>query len=215
MTDRQKLEETALNRHKIISPLLIALEDKADAAKIVQIKKEICQQNGISRRTLGRWLDGHKEKGFEGLKPIPRNSQTAASIPEEMIQEAILLRREVPSRSIPQIIEILEMEGKAPAGFIKRTTLQDRLMERGYSARQMKMYQQPGIAARRFARLDRNDLWHSDIKYGPFLTINGVKKQIFLFKRLAHGFAHNPYSSFNFLSRIIISDFTAKVNLFL
>jgi len=180
MTDRQKLEETALNRHKIISPLLIALEDKADAAKIVQIKKEICQQNGISRRTLGRWLDGHKEKGFEGLKPIPRNSQTAASIPEEMIQEAILLRREVPSRSIPQIIEILEMEGKAPAGFIKRTTLQDRLMERGYSARQMKMYQQPGIAARRFARLDRNDLWHSDIKYGPFLTINGVKKQIFL-----------------------------------
>jgi len=82
-----------------------------------------------------------------------------------------LLHREVPGRSIQQIIEILEMEGKAGAGALKRTTLQDVLQERGYSARQMKLYQQQGVAARRFARLERNDLWHSDIKFGPFLMI--------------------------------------------
>jgi transposase InsO family protein len=86
----------------------------------------------------------------------------------------------VPSRSIPQIIEILEMEGKAPPGFIKRTTLQDKLQERGYSARQMKMYQQGGLAARRFQRLERGDMWHSDIKYGDFLTIDGEIKQTYL-----------------------------------
>jgi transposase len=48
------------------------------------------------------------------------------------------------------------MEGRAPAGLLKRTTLQDRMQERG-------------------------DMWHSDIKYGPFLTIQGVKKQIWQF----------------------------------
>jgi len=180
MKDSRKPDEIAVNRHRIISPLIIALEEKADAAKIMQVKNEICQQHGISRRTLGRWVESHRTNGFEGLKPVGRNNQHGTIIPEGMIQEAILLRREVPSRSVPQIIEILEMEGKAPVGFIKRTTLQDKLTQRGYSARQMKLYQQPGVAARRFARRERNDLWHSDIKYGPFLTINGIKKQIYL-----------------------------------
>ena len=181
MANQKKHEEIAIERHKVITPLLIAMEEKADVAKIVQIRKEICEQSGISRRTLGRWLDSHHEKGFEGLKPARRSNQySGAGIPEELIQEAILLRREVPSRSIPQIIEILELEGRVPVGQIKRSTLQDRLTERGYSSRQMKQYRQPGVAARRFARQERNDMWHSDIKYGPYLTINGVKKQIYL-----------------------------------
>lgn len=114
------------------------------------------------------------------MKPVERNGTTSSTISEELIDEAILLRREVPSRSIQQIIEILEMEGRAPAGFLKRTTLQDKLQERGYSARQMKLYQQGGLAARRFARKERGDMWHSDIKFGPFLTVDGEKKQIYL-----------------------------------
>ncbi|MCL2791445.1 MAG: DDE-type integrase/transposase/recombinase [Desulfobulbus sp.] len=180
MTDKRKPEETAVTRLRIITPLLVAMEEHADAAKIVQLRKELCQQNGISRRTLGRWLDAHLAYGFEGLKPMPRSNQFGAAISEEVIQEAILLRREVPSRSMAQIIEILEMEGKVEAGVLKRSTLQDKLTERGYSSRQMKLYQQPGIAARRFTRLERNDMWHSDIKFGPFLTVNGHKKQIYL-----------------------------------
>ena len=38
------------------------------------------------------------------------------------------------------------------------------------------------IAARRFQQKHRNRLWHSDIKYGPYLPIgkDGAKKQVFL-----------------------------------
>lgn len=180
MIDTRKPEEIALSRHKAISPLLEALDDGADGAKIVQLRKDICLKNGISRRTLGRWLTGYSERGFEGLKPASRIPSKPGIIPESVIEEAIFLRRELPSRSIPQIIEILEMEGKAPAGSVKRTTLQERLAERGYSARQMKLYSQSGVAARRFARIDRNDLWQSDIKFGPFITVNGEKRQIYL-----------------------------------
>ena len=169
MKDRQKADEIAVNRYKIIAPIVVAMEENADAAKIVMLKHEACQQSGIHRRTLERWLDTHAEFGFEGLKPVDRSSSKPGAIPEELVEEAILLRREVPSRSIPQIIEILEMEGKAPAGLLKRTTLQDKLQERGYSARQMKMYQQGGLAARRFQRKNRGDLWHSD--YSGFLSI--------------------------------------------
>jgi hypothetical protein len=50
------------------------------------------------------------------------------------------LRREVPSRSVAQIIQFLEWEGKALPGEIRRSTLQERLSGRGYSSRQMRMY---------------------------------------------------------------------------
>jgi transposase InsO family protein len=180
MKDKRKPEEIAVLRHKIIAPILAAMEEKADAAKIVVLKKDAYQQYGISRRTLMRWLTGYQENGFEGLKPTGRVSGAPGVIPERLVDEAILLRREVPSRSIPQIIEILEMEGKAPPGLLKRTTLQDKLQVKGYSARQMKLYQSGGVAARRFQRQERGDMWHSDIKYGPFLRIGGSKKQIYL-----------------------------------
>ena len=180
MKDNRRPEEIAVSRHKIIAPILIAVEEKADAAKIVQLKKETCRQNGISDRTLRRWLRLHSADGFEGLKPIPLKNPNPSKIPEDLIEEAILLRREVPSRSVPQIIEILEMEGKAEIGFLKKSTLHDRLMERGYSARHMRLYQQGGLAARRFVRRNRNDLWHSDIKFGPYLTVGAEKKQIYL-----------------------------------
>lgn len=180
MTDTRKPDEIAVNRYKIIAPILAAMEEKADAAKIALLRKDACEQNGIHRRTLGRWLDAHQRNGFEGLKPTGRVSGATGGIPEELIDQAILLRRELPSRSIPQIIEILELEGKAPAGLLKKSTLQDKLQARGYAARQMKMYQGGGLAARRFQRRARGDMWHSDIKFGPFLSIGGEKKKIYL-----------------------------------
>ena len=192
-TDNRRSEEIAVNRHKILAPVLIALEEKQDAAKIAQLKKEICATSGVSSRTLRRWLAAYRTNGFEGLKPVPKNNWHGADgvasasglmaskvIPEELIEEAILLRREVPSRSIPAIIDILEMEGRASPGFLKRTTLQDHLMRRGYSSRHMRMYQSKGMVARRFARLERNDMWQSDIKYGPYINIKGNKKQIYM-----------------------------------
>ena len=44
MTDLRKPEEIAVNRHKIIAPILVAMEEKADAAKIVLLKKEAYEQ---------------------------------------------------------------------------------------------------------------------------------------------------------------------------
>jgi len=179
MKDKHKSDEIALNRYKVIAPIVAAIEEHADTAKLVLLKKESCEQNGISRRTLGRWIDAYHENGFEGLKPIDREIRAKGAIPEELIQEAIQLRREVPGRSLVQIIEILELEGKAPVGFLRRSTLHDKLQARGYSARQMKMYQQSGLAARRYQRLNRGDMWQSDIKFGPFLP-GREKKQIYL-----------------------------------
>jgi DNA-binding transcriptional ArsR family regulator len=140
MIEMKKPEEIAVARHKIISGVLTAQDDGSEAAKIAQLKKEACLINGISRRTLERWLDSYSERGFEGLFPVQRIYHAPGAIPDTVISEAVFLRRELPSRSVSQIIEILEMEGAAPAGSVKRSTLQEHLAKHGYSARQMKQY---------------------------------------------------------------------------
>jgi len=180
MIENKVAEETAENRFKIISPILSAMDEGVDVAKLTQLKKDACERHGISYRTLGRWLSAHSENGFSGLKPMQRVYRGPNVIPESLIEEAIMLRRESPMRSVSQVIEILELEGKAPTGLLKRTTLQEKLSARGYSSRLMKLYQQKGVASRRFARLNRNDLWQADIKFASYLTVRGVKKKIYL-----------------------------------
>jgi transposase InsO family protein len=172
-------DDVALERFKIISPILSAMENKTDAAKIGVLKSGTCGLAGISRKTLARWLSRYAEKGFDGLKFQGSATTPQRLIPGDLVKEAIMLRLEVPSRSVPQIIDILEMEGKAPAGFLKRSTLQDRLREEGYSAAQMRLYQPTALAARRFARANRNDMWQADIKFGPYLKMNGQRKQVY------------------------------------
>jgi putative transposase len=179
MRDQQKAEAIAQERMQLLAPLLA---EGLDPAKAKQLKSQICTQTGISDRTLRRYLAQYKAGGFNALKPKDRGRESQAAIPEHVMEQAILLRREVPSRSVAQIIQILEWEGLVPPEKIKRSTLQDRLSQQGYSTRHMKMYASSGVAGRRFQQKYRNKLWHSDIKYGPYLPIGqgNIKKQVYL-----------------------------------
>jgi transposase InsO family protein len=169
MEKRQRYDEIAFERYKIISPILSAIDEGADSGKIGLLKSEACGLCGVSRKTLDRWLNRYAQNGIDGLKYQSGAGASRKLIPGELLKEAILLRREVPSRSVPQIIEILEMEGKAPKGLLRRSTLQDRLREAGYAKAQMKLYQTSGVAARRFVRLERNDMWQADIKHCGYI----------------------------------------------
>ena len=157
-----------------MAPLLV---DGLDAAKIMEIQRQICTQTGLSERTLRRYRAQYRENGFDGLKPKGKKQKRLEEpIPEPLMEQAILLRREVPSRSIRQIIEILEWEEKVHSGQIKRSTLQEKLAERGYSTRQMRMYADTGVAARRFQKQHRNKLWHGD--YPDFFVIPTFRCEI-------------------------------------
>lgn len=180
MRDKRKAEDIAAERLQLISPLLT---EAVDSAKIKELKQGICEKTGLSERTLRRYLAAYRAGGFTGLRPKDKGQvRISEAIAPQLLEQAILLRREVPSRSVAQIIQILEWEGLAKPGEIKRSTLQDKLMERGYSTRHMRLYANSGIAARRFQRKQRNQLWQSDIKFGPYLPIgeDGSNKQVYL-----------------------------------
>lgn len=159
-------DETALERFKLISPLL---DSALDPAKRAQLRQEIARNNGISERSLFRYERAYREGSFSGLKPVSRVSeQISGPFPgfKEVLDEAILLKREVPTRSVNQIILILEGEGKVKTGLLKRSTLQEHLNKAGFSRRQMrKVAEARKGSSRRFCRPHRMMLAQADIKY--------------------------------------------------
>ena len=174
-------EDEAVSRFSLISPLL---DDTLDEAKRIQLRSDIAERNGLSVRTLYRYEKAYHEGGFDGLKPRERGSTTA--LPDNfqsLLDEAIQLRREVPSRSVRKIIDILELEGKAAPGVLKRSTLQRHLADAGFSERHMRMYKDARkSSSKRFCKPHRMMMAQADIKYGCKLPIgnNNAMVQTYL-----------------------------------
>ena len=177
MKDQKLAKEIAEQRLIMIAPML---DVSMSADDFYEKRRQISESYYVSTRTLQRYVDAYRDNGIDGLKPKGRVPSQNPIISEEQLAQAIQLRREVPSRSIPTIIQILELEGKAAPGMLKRTTLQRALAKAGYSAEMMKIYRDKGYASQRFARVHRNDLWQGDIKYGPILKISGKAVQTYM-----------------------------------
>ncbi len=176
-------EAEALHRYQLIAPLM---QDGLDDAKKLQLRKKIAQDNHISLRTVYRYEKAYREGQFGGLKPLTRQKHRSQQLPENfdrLLQEAIQLRREVPERSVEQIITILELEGQAAPGELKRSTLERYLYQAGYGREQMQMYRDAReSSSKRFCKPHRMMLVQGDIKFGPKLPIgkNGTKVQTYL-----------------------------------
>jgi len=176
-------EQIALQRHEIITPLL---DESLDPQKKQQLRARQAEKNGLSTRTISRYEVAYQGGGFSGLKPKTKDKRPSPELPENfeaLLQEAILLKREVPSRSINQIILILEMEERVPPGVLKRSTLQRHLFEAGFGKKQMKQYVKAKVtSAGRFVKPHRMMLLQADIKYALKLPIgkNGKMIQTYL-----------------------------------
>lgn len=174
---KKSREETAYERAQILNPLMgPSLDSALRALKI----EAAAQDAGVSPRTIRRWLTAYEQYGFNGLLPASRPSNKTGSVTESILDEAVMLRREAPNRSVHDIIKILELEGRVPKGELKRSTLQDHLTRRGYAAHQLKAFhtgaQGSAAASRRFQRKHRNDLWQTDLKYLLVLPETSTRK---------------------------------------
>lgn len=166
-------DEEALKRYQMIAPLL---DESLDEGKRRQLREEIAERYDVSKRSIYRYEEKYREGAFEGLRPMNREKRRSQALPdnyEEIVGEAIQLKREVPRRSVRQIIKILESEGYAPPGVIKASTLQRYLYNAGLGEKQMKRYtEKRETTSRRFCRAHRNELWQGDIKYGPDIRLS-------------------------------------------
>ena len=147
MNENKKLstkwqDDTALQRFQIIAPLL---NDTLDSAALLRMRKQIAFDSGLSEKTVKRYHDAYLKEGFEGLKPQSRKPHNFGNLPgnyDELLKEAIQLRREVPNRSVDKIITILELEGRVPPGLLKRSTLQRHLYKAGFGSMHLEIYKE-------------------------------------------------------------------------
>ena len=154
--------EEALRRYRIIVPLLeegLAESEKRSIRRLIRIRE------GISDRTLRRYVAAFKRGGFDALLPRERKDKgTSKAIPEAALKLAAEIRQELPGRSAERIQQLLASEGYRVA----RSTLERHLRQQGLSGREIKAAQKQ-VASRRFNRQGRNTLWQSDLKYGLYL----------------------------------------------
>ncbi len=176
-------DQEALNRFQLISTLITA---DSDPAKRIEERKKLAETHDISERTLRRYEEAFRKSGFEGLKPAGRaEAEVKGPFPgfKKALDEAILLKREVPSRSVNQIIFILEAEHVVNPGQLTRPTLQRYLYKAGFGKRQMKKVTEgERSSSRRFCKPHRMMLVQGDIKYVMKLPLgkNGAKVQCYV-----------------------------------
>lgn len=176
-------DQRALERYTLIAPLL---DESLDPAKRSQMRSGIAARAQISERTLYRYEAAYHEKGFAGLKPVACERNLSKKLPDnypQIVEQAIHLKKEVPKRSVEQIIFILEQEGWATPGILKRSTLERYLYRAGFGAKQMQMYQDAREScSKRFCKPHRMMLLQGDIKYGCKLPIgkNGAMVRTYL-----------------------------------
>jgi len=176
---KQTASETALERHAVISPLLMPNMDESEKRRI---RREILERENISERTLRRYIAAYRKTGFAGLMPKVRNDiGKGKAISEEILDHAVQIKRELPERSVRRIIRIMEGEGIVTKGSVSRSTLSRHLLKMGFGAKDFKTVRLNGTAARRFQKSGRNILWQTDIKFGPYIPSGkGEKKRTYM-----------------------------------
>lgn len=162
-------------------------DSQLDSASKTKLRKELSQEYGISIRTIQRYEAAYQKGGYFALVPAERKGYMTKKLPDnfqELVKEAIILKKQVPTRSVSQIIWILENEGRAEEGIVKRSTMQRYLANAGFSKRQMKKYTEDSQsdASYRFAKPHRMMLVQADIKYGVGIIYkdNGKNKTAYL-----------------------------------
>jgi putative transposase len=157
----QKREE-GLQRYRIIAPLL---EEGLARCEKLRIRRLVRNREGLSARTIRRYVAAYKQHGFDGLLPRARRDKgSCKAIPPVALKLAAELRQELPRRSAERIQQILASEGYSVA----RSTLERHLRQQGLSGREINA-EQKQVISRRFNRVGRNTLWQADLKYGPYL----------------------------------------------
>jgi len=172
--ERESKIQTSTERFEMIAPLLA---DGLCAAEKRRIRLETMTKHGISERTLRRYLESYRKEGLKGLEPAGRADAGAfKAIPADVLELAMEYKKELPERSVRNIVTILEKEGHVKPGEISRSTLSHNLLALGHSTKQLR-YETGTHAARRFVRAGRNTLWQSDVKFGLYIPDDKGKRR--------------------------------------
>lgn len=145
-------QNEALRRFMLISPLLESTLPAADASARRRALLATRMPDGrpvLSPRTLRRWLEAYHLGGLDALRPRHRRDcGVVKTITPDVLDAAIALKEELPTRSVRALLEILEQEGLLAHGAVTRATLDRHLRRVGVMTRRPAQTGAP-VASRR------------------------------------------------------------------
>lgn len=166
--------QVALFRHAIIGELDIeALPRGARSARLAELAARTYQtpdgrERRFAPRTLWAWWSAYQHTGLDGLLPKVRTDRgQPRAVDRALLEAAIALRREVPSRSTATLIHILQTAGRSVPGQLRRSTLDRHLAAAGMARRRLRT-----LGDKRYIRLlfERpNQFWVGDYHEAPLL----------------------------------------------
>jgi putative transposase len=163
-------ERVALHRYSVISEAVGMRLSPQERGLIVRALAQRSfttpdgDQRSYSRSTIDRFIAAYHRDGLSGLSPVQRVDKGRGRVSPEWMEEAVRLRRAVPSRSAAQITEIIF---RCHGVRLADRTVREHLVRAGVSRRALTA--EPAKAFGRFEASRRNEIWIGDVLVGPFV----------------------------------------------
>lgn len=207
--DEAKKREVATFRFGVISDLVVAHQlERGERERLLQEKAErqwgipYSRRTRISVSTMATWIRQYLRSGgkLESLYPQGRGDRGQSRVLDEEVAEMLRkLRRELPRVPVRVLIEELRRrKGIDPWTRLSATTVYRFLKAQGLWE---------GAAGtpkdrRRFEAELPNDLWQSDLLYGPTVNVEGRQRKTFLFAFLDDMSRLIPHAQFYLTERL-------------
>ena len=196
-----KAEKIALFRYGLVAPLVIEVLPRGEvlrrARDIAAHEHEIPFSNRteVSVETLLVWARRYRLEGFAALAPKPRcDSGVSRVITPQLAQLIERLKRENPRRSAATLLRELALSSGSDTPPISPASLYRFLKERGLSERELL---NPAAARKKFEAEYANQIWQSDMLYGPYVQRpEGGKRQCFLYAIIDDASRLIPHAQF-------------------
>ena len=173
-----KAEKIALFRYGLIANLVLEplprgeLTRRAEEIAARHYEIPASQRTSVSVDTLLDWALRYRNGGFEALAPQPRQDRgQSRTITPQLADLIERLKRENPHRTGTTLLRELALSGQnEPA--ISASTLYRFLKQRGLTERQLLA----PPARKKFEAEYANQIWQSDMLYGPYVRRPGGGK---------------------------------------
>jgi len=171
----EKEEEIALFWHEIIQPLLAPGISADRRRKIIGdisskgYRIPYSSRSTITEANIKKKLFLYRRFGFKGLKQKERSDKGGIkAVPPDILEAALKLKQELPTRSVRKIINMLKNSPDIPFdGKLSNATLSRHFKKMGYTR---KLLEDPDGDVFTMFRYEKiNQLWQGDGMHGPVL----------------------------------------------
>ena len=204
----QDEDAVALFRYGLIADLLhlkpeerqlsARLREKAEREHTIPGRRN----RRIAVETLRDWLQAYRRGGFEALRPKPRRDRGTLRVVDQATADLLCtIKEKQPELTVAMVIEQARTQGISSDTALAVSTVHRLLSRHGLMQRKAEL----GTTndRRRFSFERANQLWMSDVMYGPAVPTDGRRKhRTYLVAFLDDATRVVPFAAFGFSENV-------------